>query len=55
MLICDIPGPIKSGSKQSLSIDFDTRSLIGGMKSVRWNLVEVYSTADSNEKNNRGD
>ena len=55
-LVCDIPGPIKSGFDHTLSIDFFTGGLTAGLESVSWNPVEVYSTSgdDSNIRNNRG-
>ena len=41
-----------------VKVDFGTKELVGGMESIEWGPVEVYSssdgTEDSNEDNNRG-
>ena len=58
LLICNIPGPMSAGTDYRVKIDFDTKRLVGGMESVEWGPIEVYSssggTDDIDDDNNRG-
>ena len=48
---------MSAGTDYRVKIDFDTKRLLGGMESVEWGPIEVYSssggTDDINEDNNR--
>ena len=48
---------MSAGTDYRVKIDFDTKRLVGGMESVEWGTIEVYSssggTDDINEDNNR--
>ena len=48
---------MSAGTDYKVKIDFDTKRLVGGMESVEWGTIEVYSssggTDDINEDNNR--
>ena len=48
---------MSAGTDYRVKIDFDTKRLVGGMESVEWGPIEVYSssggTDDINEDNNR--
>ena len=49
LLICNIPGPMPAGTDYRVKIDFGTKRLVGGMASVAWGPVEVYSSSDGTE------
>ena len=46
VLRCDVPGPIKSGGRETIEIIYDVSNLRGGHLPLQWNNIEVYSKSD---------
>ncbi len=58
VILCEVPGPIKSGSSEPIVVIYDTSKLKGGQPQLEWTNIEVYSNSpgskDTNIGNNKG-
>ena len=56
-LKCQLPGPINSGIKRTVSVNYDVSKLVGGQKNITFRDFEVFSESDMikdvNPANNR--